>query len=343
MTDAIVKTPSVNAVPTIRSWEAQAAKWRTILLYLAPALIVMTIITFYPLVYQVWMSTTDFGVQNLRQGSEAPEQIGLRNYTDIVSGKLRASLPNFNFARMLGFNLWWTFSNVIIHVALGILIALLVNTKGLWFQGFYRAIYVVPIILPTLVIATVWRNMFDPTYGAINLSLAGIGGLFGIPAESFHIRWFDQINPPIPWLPLPLSYFAMLITNIWLGWPFMTIVATSALQSIPPDLYEAADMDGASGNQKFWNITLPMIRPAMVPAAVYGIVTTFNLFNLIYFMSRGGPLGSTEILVTQAYRFVNEQREYGLAAAFSVMIFFILLGMTLLLNRVTKATESFDA
>lgn len=342
MTDAIV-TPTASAVPTIRSWEAQAARWRTILLYLAPALIVMSIITFYPLVYQVWMSTTKFGVQNLREGSAAPEPVGIKNYTDIVDGTVHARLPNFDFGRMLGFNLWWTFSNVIIHVALGILIALLVNQKGLWFKGIYRAIYVVPIILPTLVIATVWRNMFDPSYGAINLSLAGIGGLFGIPAETFQIRWFDQIDNPIPWIPLPLSYFAMLITNIWLGWPFMTIVATSALQSIPPDLYEAADMDGANGSQKFWNITLPMIRPAMVPAAVYGIVTTFNLFNLIYFMSRGGPLGATEILVTQAYRFVNEQRDYGTAAAFSVLIFFILLAMTLGLNRITKATESFDA
>src|SRR5690349_7010165 len=145
MTDAIVNTP-VTAVPTIRSWEVQAARWRTIALYLAPALVVMTIITFYPLIYQVWMSTTEFGVQNLRQGAVAPEPIGLDNYLKIVDGRLHAKLPNFNFARMLGFNLWWTFSNVIIHVSLGILIALLVNTKGLWFKGIYRAIYVVPII-----------------------------------------------------------------------------------------------------------------------------------------------------------------------------------------------------
>jgi arabinogalactan oligomer / maltooligosaccharide transport system permease protein len=151
------------------------------------------------------------------------------------------------------------------------------------------------------------------------------------------------VQRPIPWIPLPLSYFALLIVNIWLGWPFMTIVATAALQSIPPDLYEAADMDGASGNQKFWNITLPMIRPAMVPAAVYGIITTFNLFNVIYFTSGGGPLRQTEIMVTTAYRLVNQQRLYGVAAAFSVMIFFILLAMTLVLNRITKATESFDA
>jgi len=222
-------------------------------------------------------------------------------------------------------------------------IALLVNQKGLWLKGIYRAIYILPIILPTLVVATVWRNMFDPDFGAINLVLAQIGALFHVPPEAFAIRWFEQIQPPIPGIPLPLSYFALLITNIWLGWPFMTIVATAALQSIPPDLYEAADMDGASASQRFWNITLPMIRPAMVPATVYGIITTFNLFNLIYFTSRGGPLRQTEIMVSTAYRLVNEQRLYGVAAAFCVMIFFILLALTLLTNRLTRATESYDA
>jgi arabinogalactan oligomer/maltooligosaccharide transport system permease protein len=122
----------------------------------------------------------------------------------------------------------------------------------------------------------------------------------------------------------------------------MTIVASGALQSIPKDLYEAATIDGATSNQKFWSITLPLIRPAMVPAAVYGIVMTFNLFSLIYFLSGGGPLRQTEILITAAYRLINEQRLYGVAAAFCVLIFIILLGLTLITNRITRATESYD-
>jgi arabinogalactan oligomer/maltooligosaccharide transport system permease protein len=184
--------------------------------------------------------------------------------------------------------------------------------------------------------------MFDPDYGAINLALGGIGSLFHIPPETFAIRWFDQIEPPIPGIPLPLSYFALLITNIWLGWPFMTIVATGALQSIPADLYEAASIDGASGWQRFWRITLPLLRPAMVPAAMYGIITTFNLFNLIYFTSRGGPLRKTEIMVSTSFRLVNEQRLYGVAAAFSIVIFIVLVALTLLTNRFTRATERYD-
>jgi arabinogalactan oligomer/maltooligosaccharide transport system permease protein len=242
---------------------------------------------------------------------------------------------------MLAFNLFWTFSNVIFHITIGILIAVLLNAKGLWFRGVYRAIFVLPIVIPTLVVATVWRNMFDTDYGAINQALAAVGGIFGMTPDQFHIRWIDQVDPPIGWLPLPLSYFALLITNIWLGWPFMTIIATGALQSISKEYYEAASIDGASGRQQFFNITLPLLRPAMIPAAMYGMIVTFNLFNLIYMVSGGGPLRQTEILVTTAFRLVNENRLYGLAAAFGIYTMIILLVLTLLTNRITKATESY--
>ncbi len=311
-------------------------------LYLVPAFIVMGIITYYPMVYQVWMSFTNYGLKNLRVNAPAPDYVGLSNYIKILTNGL--GLSYYNFWHMLGFNLFWTFSNVIIHVALGILIAVALNRQGLWFKGIYRAIYILPIVLPQIIIANIFRNMFDPDYGAINQGLAAFSKiLFGLSPDLFHIRWIDQVDPPISWLPLTLSYFALLITNVWLGWPFMTIVASGALQSIPKDLYEAATIDGANGTQQFWRITLPLIRPAMLPAAVYGLVVTFNLFSLVYFLSGGGPLRQTEILVTQAYRLINEQRLYGVAAAFCVYIFFILLVLTLITNAVSRATESYDA
>jgi arabinogalactan oligomer/maltooligosaccharide transport system permease protein len=122
----------------------------------------------------------------------------------------------------------------------------------------------------------------------------------------------------------------------------MTVVATGALQSIPSELYEAADIDGASGWQKFWRVTVPLIRPAMVPAIMLGTIWTFNNFNVIYFVTEGGPFGRTEILVTQAFKLVYEQRLYGVASAFSIVVFFVLLLLTLINNRVTRATEAYD-
>jgi arabinogalactan oligomer/maltooligosaccharide transport system permease protein len=341
----------------LTDWWVRTSTTRIAWLYLLPAFLVMGVITFYPLFYQVWMSSTDYDVTNLRIDSEPPSRAdqseacntnmkgectwgALDNYRQIFTGQLPVAIANFNFWKVLAFNLVWTFTNVPFHVAIGVLIAVLLNTKGLWFKRFYRAVFVLPIVIPSLVVAVVWRNMFDPDFGSINQLLSSVSQFFGGGTVAW--RWLDQVNPPIPYLPLPLSYFALLIANIWLGWPFMTIVATGALQSIPADLYEAASIDGANGRRQFWAITVPLLRPAIIPASVLGMITTFNLFNLIYMLSGGGPLRQTEILVTTAYRLVNENRLYGIAAAFSVIIFFVLLALTLVTNYITKATERYD-
>ena len=270
------------------------------------------------------------------------ENVGLQNYKDIVTGGL--PVQNFEFFRVLVYNIWWAVSNVAVHVPAGVFIAVLLNVKGLWFKRIYRAIYILPVVIPPIVVATVWRNIFDEQYGAMNQFLTTLVTLFG-GEDPIRIRWLFEYQPPISWLlptgALPLAYYAMMIANFWLGWPFMTLVATGALQSIPSDLYEAAAIDGASGSQQFWQITVPLLRPAMVPAAIYGFTLSFNLFNFVYFMTGGGPARSTEILVTFAYDLVRNLRLYGVAAAFAVIVFFVALIVFLITNRITRATESY--
>ena len=318
---------------------------RTAYLYIIPALLVMATITFYPLVFQTAISFFDYRLPNIIStpafpGGRPADFIGFENYLRIINDQL--GIPNFHFFRMLFFNIFWAFSNVVIHIIIGVGVAVLLNTRGLWGRGIYRAIYIIPVVIPPIIVATVWRNMFDANDGAINQSLTGLGALFHIPGEAFQIDWLRQIQDPISFIPLPLAYFALLTANTWLGWPLNSVVATGALQSIPNELYEAAEMDGASGWQKFRHITIPFLRPAMIPYAVYGFVVTFNLFYLSYFMTAGEPRGRTELLVTQAFRLVNDRQLFGVAAAFSVFMFFILLTITLLFNRVTKATASYD-
>ena len=313
--------------------------------YLLPAFIVMGVITFYPLIYQVIISFTDFQTKDLLLQLSSPKlsYIGIQNYKEIIMGGL--PVQNFEFFRILTYNIWWAVTNVMVHVPAGILIAVLLNTQGLWMKRIYRAIYVLPVVIPPIVVATVWRNIFDEQYGAMNQFLTSMAHLFG-SMDPVRIRWLNEYTPPIPWLlpngPLTLAYYAMMIANFWLGWPFMTMVATGALQSIPKDLYEAASIDGASGSQQFWNVTVPLIRPAMIPAAVYGFTLSFNLFNFVYFMTNGGPARSTEILVTFAFDLVRNLRLYGVAAAFSVIIFFVALVIFLITNRITRATESYN-
>jgi arabinogalactan oligomer/maltooligosaccharide transport system permease protein len=331
-------TAQAIAAPRPRRRRRFSADSRTALLYLLPAFLVMGVITFYPLLFQTWMSFTDFTLKNL-DGTTPPNIVGVENYLQILQSEL--NIPNFEFLRLLFFNLWWAFSNVVIHVILGVAIALLLNTGGLRFKKVYRALFILPVIIPPIIVATVWRHLFDEDNGAVNMLLAAVGTLFKLPPDAFKIDWLGQVDDPISFIPLPLAYFALLGANTWLGWPLNSVVATGALQSIPPDLYEAAEMDGASWWQRFKVVTLPFLRPAMLPYAIYGFVVTFNLFYLSFFMSGGGPFGRTELFVTEAYKLVNDFQLYGVAAAFSVLLFFLLLAITLVTNRLARATASY--
>jgi len=305
-------------------------------LYILPAFIIMAFITFYPLLYQFWLSITDFALKHLR--SMNPNFVGLDNFIDVLVRGL--PVTNYDFTRILIFNLFWTFVNVFLHVSIGIVVAIALNTEGLPGKRVYRSLFVIPWALPSLVSGMVWANMWHDKFGAINLLLQRLG----LPGDT---RWLLETQPivnlPQLGLVLPLSFVAVLIANVWLGWPFMMVIATGALQSIPKELYEAADVDGATSWQQFWRITLPLIRPAMVPAIMIGIMMTFNQFNIIFFVTGGGPIGLTEILVTQGFKLVNPQGWYGVASAFNIIVFIVLAIITLITNRVSRATEPYYA
>jgi len=147
-------------------------------------------------------------------------------------------------------------------------------------------------------------------------------------------------GPALSWYDKPFTaYLTALATNGWLSFPFMMVVSLGALQSIPAELYEAARVDGASRWDQFRAITLPSLKPALVPAVILSVVWTFNQFNVIYLVTAGEPGGSTEILITKAYKIAFEKYRYGYAAAYSTVIFAILLAYGTLQNRLSRATE----
>ncbi len=167
--------------------------------------------------------------------------------------------------------------------------------------------------------------MFNYEYGAINLIL---------------VKFLSM--SPVEWLKSPTEAFmAIIITNIWLGFPFMMIIALGALQSIPQELYEAADLDGAKWFQKLKTITIPLIKPVMIPAITLGIIWTFNNINVVWLVSNAGePSDKTHILVSFVYKAAFNLYRYGYAAAFSVVIFLILFAFGMSFLRKTRATES---
>ncbi|MBM4389162.1 MAG: sugar ABC transporter permease, partial [Deltaproteobacteria bacterium] len=189
-------------------------------------------------------------------------------------------------------------------------------------RGFYRVILILPWAIPSYITALIWKWMFSFHGGPVNGMLEMIG--FG------KVDWFGSSF----WT----NFAANLVTNIWLGFPFMMVVSLGALQSIPAELYEAADIDGAGRWHKFTKITLPLLKPALFPAVILGTIWTFNMFNVIYLVSGGAPDNETNILITEAYRAFRVLRRFGLAAAYSLIIFVILFAYTWFTNRYTKAT-----
>ena len=297
--------------------------------YTLPAMLGMLFLAVFPFLYSVVLSFTNANIYNTDQ-SVFETWVGLDNFVDILTDfDVAQRTPegvvwNYqNFYWTLGFTVVWTISNVTVGVTLGLLLALALNTRGLALRPFYRVVLILPWALPTYITALVFRGMFHKQFGVINQILQ----IFG--AEP--LAWFDS--------PLT-SFLAVLTTNGWLSFPFMMVVSLGALQSIPADLYEAARVDGATSWQQFRAITLPSLRPALVPAIILSVIWTFNQFIVIYLVSAGEPGRATEILVTQSYKIAFEQYRYGYAAAYAMVIFVILLAYGTWQNRVTKATEA---
>lgn len=298
--------------------------------YVAPAMIGMLVLVFFPFLYGITLAFTDTTLFN----EFLPFQdrlIGWANFKSILGDvnlyerTADGVIWNYqNFYWTLLVTIVWTISNVTIGVSVGFLLAMALNTEGLRGKAIYRVLLILPWAIPNYITALVWRGMFHPQFGVINQVLQ----MFGMQP----VAWFDGVFS---------SFLTGLATNGWLSFPFMMVVILGALQSIPRDMYEAAEVEGANRWQRLRFITLPLLRPTLIPAIVLSVVWTFNMFNIIFLVSGGEPGGANEILITKAYKIAFENYQYAYAAAYSTVIFMILLVYGVFQTRVTKATESF--
>lgn len=299
-----------------------------------PTVTVLSVLVLFPLFQGIYQSFTDLNESNKRAeictkvlgGGEtcAPnpnraEFVGFDNYVDILSGEVG------RFWMQFVNTLVWTFTGVFFHFTLGLALAILLN-RALKGRSIYRVLLIVPWAVPAFVSAFAWRFLFDQRFGLINASLMKVG--------LDPVQWFDH-----RWTAL----FTAIVTNIWLGVPFMMVAMLGGLQSISEDLYEAAEIDGASPWQRFRNITLPGLRPVSTTVILLGTIWTFNMFPIIFFVTRGQPAGETEILVTGAFRAAFEGiRNYSLAATYGVLILSMLMVFTSIYRRVlSKQGEVF--
>ncbi len=248
-----------------------------------------------------------------------------------------------NFSRILGDAalrgpfvtvLIWTFAFAILSVALtfalGLFMAIVLDEPRLRARRVYRSLLIVPYAFPAFLSALVWRGMFNRDFGFINQTLLG--------------------GATVPWLTdATLAKLAIIVLNLWLGFPYMFLITTGALQSIPGDIYEAARIDGANGWRQFRAITLPLLLVSTAPLLISSFAFNFNNFNVVYLLTEGGPddlnapvdVGATDILITFVYRiaFGGVNRQYGLACAISMLIFVIVASVSAISFRRTRALE----
>ncbi len=268
-------------------------------LFLLPAALVILFVIVYPLFYEFKISFQDVTISNLISGKYP--WVFFDNYITIFTDKL--------FWTTLLRTIVWTVVNVFFQLILGLNLAIMLNRK-LPGKSFIRVLLILPWAIPQYIVALTWKGMFNYEYGVINLLLK-------------HSFGSDAM---IPWLSDPhIAFIACIITNVWLGIPFMMMISLGGLQSIPKELYEAAEVDGVNEWKKFRNITLPLLRPVLTPAVILGTLWTFNMINIIYIITSGAALEESQILVTLVYKQAFEYFRYGYAAALSVIIFFILL------------------
>lgn len=264
---------------------------------IAPGMVAALLMVAIPFFYNLLLSLSNFSLMNFRHW----EIIGWHHYLDVLTDP--QLLP------LLLKSVIWTVANVTLHVGIGTTLAILIHqimpAKPLW-----RILLILPWAMPQYLAALTWRAMFQQEYGPIN---------------QFLTEWL-QLSP-VQWLSQPFTaFFACLVTNVWLGFPFMMVVALGGLQSISPSLYEAARMDGANTWQRLRYITLPNLLPVLGPAAVLGAVWTFNNLHVIWLVSGGGqPADQTHILVSYVYKSGFFLYRYSYAAALSMVIFALLL------------------
>jgi arabinogalactan oligomer / maltooligosaccharide transport system permease protein len=269
--------------------------------------LVIGLIIGYPLVRGVYLSLTDANEANVERTigmNHIPatyDFVGLDNFTAILKDQI--------FWDRLSWTVTWTAGCVVLTFAIGLGLAVMLNRR---FAGrtLYRSLLILPWAVPAFVSVFAWRLLYNERNGILNKILDG-GGIDAVP-------W---LNDPT------MAKISVIAVNIWLGVPFMLVALLGGLQSIPGELYEAAEMDGAGPWQRFRHITLPGLRSVSSTVVLLSTIWTFNMFPVIFLLTRGGPGDSTEILVTYAYRlsFVNSPRDFAGASAWGVLILLILM------------------
>jgi arabinogalactan oligomer/maltooligosaccharide transport system permease protein len=294
-------------------------------LFLAPALVTITLLTVFPMLSTVGISFTNYNLYH-----PSPQWIGFKNYLDTFA-------PDSPFAQLFLSVFIWTliFSVVttVLNYFVGLILAIALNNQRLPERAIYRTLLIVPWALPATITVLIWNGLLNDDFGAINAMLVGL-----------HL-------PKVAWLLSDSgTRAAIFIVNLWLGFPFQMIVALGGLQSVPGDVYEAASVDGATALQRLYRITLPLVVRVTLPAALLTFSYNFTNFGIIYLLNQGGPprtdtsfAGFTDTLVTFIYKLTLTFDRYDRAAALAIIVFILVAALSIVGFRITGAFKEIES
>ena len=267
-----------------------------------PAVIYMVIFIGYPMVQNVLLAFKNVDVYTFSKPDQQ-QFIGLHNYIELFTGQ------NSILSRSIVNTLIFTVGSIFFQFIIGFALALLFNKK---FKGasFFRGAAMISWLLPVTVAGLLFKFMFASTGGIVNQFLTQLH-LVGK-----NVDWLLESGP---------AMIAIIVANIWIGIPFNMMLLTTGLTTIPEEIYESCSLDGANWYQKLFLITIPMIKPAIMSVLTLGFVYTFKVFDLVWVMTKGGPVNATELVSTYAYRLSFEEFQFSKGAAAANILFLILL------------------
>lgn len=278
------------------------------ILFVFPAFLYMIIFVGYPIIYNFILSFQNITVRNLRSGVK--EFIGFENYIQLFQQDdvLTKSLWN---------TLEFTVACILFQFIIGFALAIFFN-KNFSISKPIRGLLMMPWMIPITITGLIFKFMFGTDVGIIN----------------FFLKTLGLISENIDWLTNPVTALpAVIIANIWIGIPFNMILISTGLTTIPEELYESASIDGANKWQKLCRITLPLLRPTIESVLILGFIYTFKVYDLVYVMTSGGPVNSTQLLSTYSYKLSFDLFKYSQGAAVANILFVILFFVSLLYLR----------
>jgi len=291
--------------------EPATAQTRAAYIFLAPAALLISVFFVIPVLASLLLSLTDFDIYAVASLGNA-RFVGAGNYVRLVHDPVfwKALVNTFYFALVGG----------PLTVAASLGAALLLSSKLVRWQGFFRTIYFAPFVTTLVAVAIVWKYLYHPQYGLLNFALGKLG-----------VSRIDWLGDPHWAMP------AIIVMSIWKNFGYNMLIFVAALQSVPQELYEAAELDGAGPVKRFWHITVPMLGPALAFVGIVTMIGYFQLFSEPYVMTQGGPLRATTSVVLYMYEEGFRWWRMGFAAAIAFVLFIIIAIATMIQRRFVKA------